>query len=101
MVRCHDISCKTRRNIFFARLNQLGNVESELSLNNDCVPTYLDKDESTGGFVISNANTGLASVSSTGDCQLLVDYSEDEENTDVFGVVALPSGDFMLQEVMN
>ena len=77
------------------KLNQLGNVESEITLNNDCVPTYLDKDESTGGFVISNANTGVASVSSTGDCQLLVDYSEDEENTDVFGVVALPTGQFV------
>ena len=77
------------------RLNQLGNVESELSLNNDCVPRSLDLNHSTGGYVISNNNTGVASVSSTGDCQILVDYSEDEDNSDVFGVLSLPSGDIM------
>jgi hypothetical protein len=77
------------------RLNQIGNVESELSLSNDCTPTYLDNDLSTGGYVISHANTALATVSPTGECQVLVDYSEDEINTELLGVLALPSGDFV------
>jgi len=77
------------------KLNQLGNVDTEIVLNNDCIPTYLDKNEVTGGYVISNANSGVASVSNTGDCELLVDYSEDEDNPAVYGVLALPSGDIL------
>ncbi len=74
------------------RLNQLGNVESSLTLNNDCMPTYLDHNLGGEGYVISHANSALASVSSSGDCTILVDYSE-EENTELLGVVSLPSGD--------
>jgi hypothetical protein len=72
-------------------INQIGNIDSEVSLTNDCVPTYLDHGASDG-WVISNANSGLATVSSTGDCNLLVDFSEDEENTDLYGVVSHPDG---------
>lgn len=76
------------------RLNQIGNVESEISLTNDCMPTYLDHNLSTGGYVISHANTALASVSETGDCTVLADFSEDD-NTELLGVVSLPNGDAM------
>ena len=74
-------------------LNQLGNVESELSLSNDCMPTYLAHDNSVdGGFVISNANTGVARVSPTGECTLLADFSEDEENASLYGVLGQADG---------
>ena len=94
MVWRDSVPCKTRRNIFFGSFKSVGNVESELTLNNDCIPRSLDLDETTGGYVISNKN-GCASVSAAGDCQILVDYSEDEDNVDVFGVLSLPSGDIL------
>ena len=72
-------------------INSIGNVESQVSLNNDCVPTYLDHGFD-GGWVISNMNSGLAEVSSTGECTLLVDFSEDEENSELLGVIAHPEG---------
>lgn len=72
-------------------LNSIGNVESQVSLTNDCIPTYLDHGFD-GGWVISNVNSGLAEVSSTGECTLLADFSEDEDNTELLGVVAHPEG---------
>lgn len=72
-------------------INSIGNVDSQVSLNNDCVPTYLDHGFD-GGWVISNGNTGLAEVSSAGECTILADFSEDEENTELLGVVAHPDG---------
>ena len=72
-------------------INQIGTIDSELPLTNDCIPTYLDHGFD-GGFVISNANSGLATVSSNGDCELLVDYSEDEVNPNLYGVVSHPEG---------
>ena len=74
-------------------LNQLGNVESELSLNNDCAPTYLAHDPSVpGGFIISNANSGVGRVLPTGDCTILADFSEDEDNPSLYGVLGLEDG---------
>ena len=77
------------------KLNQLGNIEAEITLNNECVPTYLDNNDVAGGYVISNGNVGVATVSETGICDVLVDYSEDEENTNVYGVLSLPSGEIL------
>ena len=72
-------------------INQIGNIESQVNLTNDCIPTYLDHGFD-GGWVISNANTGVASVSESGECTLLVDYSEDEENSTAYGVLSHPDG---------
>jgi hypothetical protein len=73
-------------------LNQIGNVDSELALSNDCMPTYLDHDPSQiGGFVISHANSALAKVASDGTCTVLVDYSE-EDNTELLGVIGQEDG---------
>ena len=75
-------------------INQIGNMESQIPLTNDCIPTYLDHNVS-GGWVISNANSGLATVSPTGECTVLVDYSEDEENANLYGVVSHPDGTYL------
>lgn len=72
-------------------INSIGNVDSQVSLNNDCVPTYLEHGFD-GGWVISNGNSGLAEVSSSGECTLLADFSEDEDNSSLFAVTAHPDG---------
>lgn len=83
--------------------NQIGNVEDQITLNNDCVPTYLDSFQqkitnstfTDTGWVISHANSALATVSATGDCSVIADFSEEEENTELLGVIAHPDGYYL------
>ena len=54
----------------------IGNITSEVTLSEECIPTYLDHGLQEG-WVISGV-TNVTSVSQSGDCTMLVDFAEDD-----------------------
>lgn len=74
-------------------IDTIGNIASEVSLSSDCIPTYLDHGL-MDGWVISSV-TSVTKVSSTGECTILADFSEDEDNPIVRGVISHPDGYYL------
>ena len=70
----------------------IGNITNEVTLSEECIPTYLDHGLQEG-WVISGM-TNVTSVSQSGDCSMLVDFAEDD-NPIVRGVLAHPDGYYL------
>ena len=73
------------------RFNILGDIEMEVNLEAECIPTFLDHGLEDG-WVTSRNQTSVAEVSLDGSCTVLADFSENEEYPYVYGVISHPDG---------
>ena len=72
-------------------MNILGEMEREVRLDAECLPIYLDH-KADAGWIISNGYVSVTEVTEQGSCNTLVDFTEDEDNPNVFGVLTHPDG---------
>ena len=76
------------------RFNILGDVEMEVDLENECIPTFLDH-ALEEGWVTARNQTSIAEVALDGSCTILADFSENEEYPYVYGVISHPNGYYL------
>jgi len=81
-------------------INSVGNIIDETSLSTDCAPAYLSHAEegwisSAGGSILGAPPFQVVEISAQGDCNVLADFFEDEENPVVRGVVYHPDGYYL------
>jgi len=78
----------------------IGNIVDETSLSPDCAPAYLSHAEqgwvaSAGGAILGAPPYQVVEISEQGDCLVLADFYEDEENPVVRGVVYHSDGYYL------
>ena len=81
-------------------INVIGQIVDETYLSTDCVPAYLSHSEqgwvaSTGGSILGQPPSQVVEISESGECSLLADFSEDEENPMVRSVLYHPDGYYL------
>ena len=76
------------------RFDVLGDIDLEVSLEAECVPTFLDHALGEGWVTARNQNS-IAEVALDGSCTVLADFSEDEIYPYVYGVISHPDGYYL------
>lgn len=76
------------------RFDVLGDIDLEVSLEAECVPTFLDHALGEGWVTARNQNS-IAEVALDGSCTVLADFSEDEDYPYVYGVISHPDGYYL------
>lgn len=85
-------------------LDVIGNIASETSLSEDCMPAYLSHGPqgwvaSSGGSILGAPPSQVVEIDGNGVCSVLADFSEDEENPMVRSVLYHPDGYYLASRI--
>ena len=86
------------------KLNAIGNITEEIALDSECAPGYLAPTpqgwiSSINGSILGAPPAQVAEISPNGDCVVIADFSEDEENSAVRSVLYHPDGYYLASRI--